>query len=324
MSIASEILEHMAVAEVAEAVVVTPDSTVMYDDPLLQDLKEFTVEELYEKLDEELTEKLKIQKPTPEDCVKILGYLSEFYRRGIHFQSTNPDLMNRGKNAYRAYERPQVVLEWWDYDVVNCSHCHKVIESDEIRSKSTNEHSYSTYCLSCRVTFPDHDIKASLIQTKGQSIECHHRSIVYQLRQMLQVIKMSLDKSLSTLKKIKAIQLASLKKPRVCEEINGLMDAILDANGNKISEFKDYLSPEHYRIIRAGRDISEIKEQDELLTCLKHMKSKLVYPLPSARGHAKLSMAADKSDSSEQQRKPSRSAAGGGRGMGIGIAYDHS
>jgi hypothetical protein len=215
MSIASEILEHMAVAEVSEAVVVTPDSTVMYDDPLLQGLKGFTVEKLYEKLDEELIEILKIQKLAPEDCVKILGYLSELYRRGIHFHSTNPCLMNRHKSPYLPYERPQVVLEWWDSDI----------------------------CSSA----------------------------------MLSSIKLSLDKSLTTLKKIKAIQLASLKKPRVCEEINGLMDAILDANGNKISEFKDYLSPEHYRIIRAGRDISEIKEQDELLTCLKHMKSKLVY-----------------------------------------------
>ena len=53
------------------------------------------------------------------------------------------------------------------------------------------------------------------------------------------------------------------------------MDAILDANGNKISEFKEYLSPEHYLIIRAGRDISEIKEQDELLRCLRDMKTKI-------------------------------------------------
>jgi hypothetical protein len=249
-------------------------STVMYDDPLLQGLKQFTVEELYEKLAQEITEKLKCPKPTPEDCTQILGYLSEFYRRGIHFQSTNPDLMNRGKQTYREYERPHVELEWWDYDVVKCSrsHCHKVMETDEIRSKSTHEHSYDTYCISCRGRFPDHDITTSVIQTKEQSSECHRRSIVYQLRNMLQVIQWSLDKSRSTLKKIKALQLASIKKPRVYDEINELMDAILDANGNKISEFKDYLSPEHYRIIRAGGDISEIKEQDELLRCLHQMK----------------------------------------------------
>ena len=272
MAIASEILNTTFFGEAAEArvVEVVADSTVMYDDPLLQDFKQFTVEELYEKLDQELTEKMKYPKPTPEDCSQILGYLSELYRRGIHFQSTNPHLI-----TYREYERPHVELEWWDYDVVKCSHCHKVMETDEIRSKSTHEHSYNTYCTSCRGRFPDHDITTSVIRTKEQSIVCHLRSIVYQLTNMLQVIKPSVDKSLKTLKKIKALQLASIKKPRVYDEINELMDAILDANGNKISEFKDYLSPEHYRIIRAGRDVSEIKEQDELLSCLKRMKSEI-------------------------------------------------
>jgi len=269
MSIASEILEHFAVAEV-----VSPVPTVMYDDPLLQDLKGFTVEELYEKLDKELNEKMNYKLfQMPEDCVKILSYLSELYRRGIHFQSTNPDLMNPRMFSYRPYERVQAVLEWWDFDDVKCSHCHKLMETDEIRYKTIHEHSCSTYCISCkeRHAFQD-DIKTSVIQTKEQSIVCHRRSIVYQLRQLLQVLRWSLDKSMKTLKKIKALQLASIQKPRVCEEINELMDAILDANGNQISAFKDYLSPEHYRVIRAGRDISEIKEQDELLSCLKQMR----------------------------------------------------
>jgi len=273
MAIASEILESF-VAEAAEArvVEVTADSTVMYDDHLLQGLKQFMVEELYEKLDQEITEKLKIRNPTLEDYVPILVYLSECYRRGIHFQSMNPNLMPR--NSYMPFERPRVAIEWWDYDVIKCMLCERVMESDEICAKSDGHHMYCTNC------YPTQKVSPSgftmVLQTKEQSIEYHNQTIVNRLRNsLLHSIKTSLDKSRSTLKKIKALQLASIKKPRVYDEINELMDAILDANGNKISEFKDYLSPEHYRIIRAGCDVSEIKEQDELLRCLKHMKSQI-------------------------------------------------
>jgi len=253
-------------------------STVMYDDPLLQDLKQFTVEELYDKLDQEITEKLKIQKTTLEDYVQILGYLSELYRRGIHFHSTSHHFMRIGNHfTYMPFERPRVVLEWWDYDVVHCTNCNKVMESDEICSKSTTEHSFDKYCTKCYDTNKFHErVSKSVLQTKEQSIECHHRSIVHQLRTiLLYSIKSSLDKSRSTLKKIKALQMASIQKPRVYEDINRLIDSILDANGNKISEFKDYLTPEHYRVIRAGGDISEIKEQDELLRSLQQMKSQI-------------------------------------------------
>jgi len=58
------------------------------------------------------------------------------------------------------------------------------------------------------------------------------------------------------------------------QEINDLMDSILDANGNKISEFKDYLTPEHYRLIRSGIDVKEIKDPDVLLASLRKMKPK--------------------------------------------------
>jgi len=86
--------------------------------------------------------------------------------------------------------------------------------------------------------------------------------------------KQPVKNSLKKLRKIKEIQLASLKQPRMYEEINDLMDSILDANGNKISEFKEYLTPEHYRLIRSGIDVKEIKDPDVLLASLRKMKPK--------------------------------------------------
>ena len=64
-----------------------------------------------------------------------------------------------------------------------------------------------------------------------------------------------------------------LKAPLLSNEINDLMDAILDRNGNKPSHFKDYLTPEHYRLVRMGCDVSEwtVAEQEKLLVSLKKM-----------------------------------------------------
>jgi hypothetical protein len=64
-----------------------------------------------------------------------------------------------------------------------------------------------------------------------------------------------------------------LKAPLLSNEINDLMDAILDRNGNKPSQFKDYLTPEHYRLVRMGCDVSEwtVTEQEKLLVSLKKM-----------------------------------------------------
>lgn len=262
MAIASEILNTTFVAE---AEVVTSDSTVIYDDPLLQDLKQFTVEELYEKLDQEITRMYELKKPHEG----VVTYLSELYRRGISLE------VETGKNIRH---------QWWEYDVVRCDgqmcqiscpyrnltikeeHLKRIgreLAPDEIRSP----HHLCVNCSQTNGGIP--------LLSKEDSILLHQGKVSSQLVQVLRPISIYVKHELTKLKKIKAIHLASLKKPLVYEDINDLMDAILDANGNKISAFKDYLSPEHYRIIRAGRDVSEIKEQDELLRCLRIMKSEI-------------------------------------------------
>jgi hypothetical protein len=259
-------------AIMAEAVVVTQDSTVMYDDPLLADMKCLTVEEIYENLDQEIE---KWKPPLMDNRNQIIRYLSEIYRRNIQWPSE---------------------LEWWEYDKVRCSQktacgydCYysaefsinysyrysyitkrpnsvverrvgKILQPDEIRH-------HSGWCISCT---PPSEAKL----TKELSIKLHEETILRNFSAILYKITSFVKRELEKLRKIKSIQLSGLKAPLVYDEINGLMDSILDANGNKISEFKEYLLPEHYRLIRAGRDISEIKEQDELLQSLRNMKNK--------------------------------------------------
>jgi hypothetical protein len=64
-----------------------------------------------------------------------------------------------------------------------------------------------------------------------------------------------------------------LKAPLLSKQINDLMDEILDKNGNKPMQFKDFLTPDHYRKVRMGCDVSEwtVEEQEVLLACLKKM-----------------------------------------------------
>ena len=258
MAIASAILEDV-VAEV-----VTNDSNVMYDDPLLQDLKPFTVGELYEKLDQEIT-KMRECKKQPAHLEGVLTYLAELYRRGI-----------------------PCPVEWWEYDVVRCrgNNCRKECDLKPYEIKLKQFHHYPMY--ESRVLEPDEVVNVGCccvkcadqknggpVLSKEKSIEIRESTAYAQFCKLSYTISIFVKDELAKLKKIRAFHLASIKKPRVYDEINDLMDAILDANGNKISEFKEYLSPEHYRIIRAGRDITEIKDQDELLRCLLDMKTNI-------------------------------------------------
>jgi hypothetical protein len=264
-------------AIMAEAEVVITDSTVMYDGDLITDMKCLTVEEIYELLDKEFEKWTVPENPIGlfHNRSLVLRYLSEIYRRNIPWPSE---------------------LEWWEYDIVRCSQktecgydCYysakfsinysfrysyitkrsnsvverrvgKILQPDEIRH-------HSGWCISCT---PPSEAKL----TKELSIRLHEQTVANQLWAIVYKIKPFVKRELEKLRKIKSIQLSGLKAPLVYDEINELMDSILDANGNKISEFKDYLLPEHYRLIRAGRDISEIKEQEELLHSLRIMKNK--------------------------------------------------
>ena len=250
----------------AEAEVVTHEQTVLYDHELLSDIKCLSVEELYVRLGKELDSidgatcyaELS-SNPKEEDKHKgrmkqllnkhlILGYLSEFYRRGICCYL----------NIYS---------EWWKLDEIRCvntkckaiHYLGRVMDPDEVRVSNT-------CCAKCKT---DRDPLLS----KQESMDLHEHCVSEKYWTGFQGIKETVKNELNKLRKIKEIQLACLKQPMIHEEINDLMDSILDCNGNKISEFKDYLTPEHYRLIRAGVDVKEMKEPDALLQCLRKMKS---------------------------------------------------
>ena len=79
--------------------------------------------------------------------------------------------------------------------------------------------------------------------------------------------------NLARIKLVKEKTMTLLKAPLLSKQINDLMDEILDKNGNKPSQFKDFLTPDHYRMVRMGCDVSvwSVEEQEVLLACLKKM-----------------------------------------------------
>ena len=179
------------------AEVVAREEMVMYDDAGLNDLKKFTVEELYVKLDEELEEKCK---PSISDIQilhtnkNILLYLSELYRRCIPW----PEL-----------------LDWWEYDVVRCEcpigSCEfialmenvkhftvfKKMQPDELRNVLGR-------CVRCRTN------KEPPLLSKEDSKLVHEKTMATQFHEVVYPIKKYVKMELTKLRKIKKLQMDSV------------------------------------------------------------------------------------------------------------------
>lgn len=181
------------------AEVVAHEEMVMYDDACLNDIKKFTVEELYAKLDQELS--LIYKKDESDTDITVLRtsqpifvYLSELYRRCVPW----PEL-----------------LDWWEYDIVRCDcpgyNCeisaliegidsfpvNREMSPDEIRDASG-------CCIRC------HTSKGGPLLSKEESKQVHEQKMASTLHEILYHIKNYVKMELTKLRKIKALQLASL------------------------------------------------------------------------------------------------------------------
>ena len=95
------------------------------------------------------------------------------------------------------------------------------------------------------------------------------------LRTKIQSIRPSFERRLLEISMVKDAMLKILTTPLLTKELEECMDEILDLNGNKISQMKEYLTEEQYRFVRSGNHFEEFPKQQELLTNLKKMRDKL-------------------------------------------------
>ena len=66
-----------------------------------------------------------------------------------------------------------------------------------------------------------------------------------------------------------------MKTPLLTKELEQCMDEILDLNGNKISQLKEYLTEEQYRFVRSGAKFEELEGQQDMLDNLNKMLKQL-------------------------------------------------
>jgi hypothetical protein len=73
------------------------------------------------------------------------------------------------------------------------------------------------------------------------------------------------------MKMVKETMIKIIKTPLLTKELESCMDEILDLNGNKISQMKDYLTDEQYRFVRSGNKFEDLPKQQELLDNFNEM-----------------------------------------------------
>jgi len=80
---------------------------------------------------------------------------------------------------------------------------------------------------------------------------------------------------LQEIQMVKQTMLKIMKTPLLTKELEACMDEILDLNGNKISQLKEYLTEEQYRFVRSGAKFEELEGQQDMLDNLNKMLKKL-------------------------------------------------
>jgi len=257
----------------------------LFDDDLFTDLKQLSPEQLlsdtivlmesleWKKLTQtDLKEIALLKNKMREDLQKLVLLLGELYRRNIIQYNA---LLNLGKiNTFLEEEC--------------CFFCKEknvdyYIDIDTDRLFGKKVHRSNLICLSCKLK---HAVKGSderIDNVPISLIQKHYldtRQLIFfkefpaQHKALLDILKTSLD----DMQSVKEIMVKILRTPLLTKQLEELMDEILDLNGNKISQMKDYLTPEQYRFVRSGCPFEEFPKQQELLANLKKMRDGLTSP----------------------------------------------
>jgi hypothetical protein len=262
------------------AEVATNETMVLFEEDTLRHL---SVEELYDDLELWLEDIHLVN-------VKLFknGMDSS---QGVYEKEQEPDLLTKEKQLKNEdkivlyfcelYRRNMFSGSWYKYDHILCSRCNKeiteeywpiVVEGSDHCGKKTQ----NIVCSVCHIkNIPANQVLIPRPDAKTEN-SLRRKLILEQTWKILYSYKKTVSGKITELKAIQKKMAMLSKKPatqNIAEEINELMDTILDKNGNKISRFKEYVTPEHYRLIRSGCDVTEWSrdEQTELLSCLKKM-----------------------------------------------------
>ena len=264
-------------AKAIEATVV--NGTDLFDDPLFSTLKELTVEELLTKsieiidglnmktltttqLKEVSLVKFKI-KPILQQLLLLFG---EILRRGIEINGLSTTTLIHNFHFINTFVQED-----------KCQICDET-KYIEYYLTTQVEHLYGKYslhsnllCSSCKVKNSE-AINTTLISSTKDYLDIRqitiHNAILVNNNTF---IKPCFENKLRYMKMVKETMIKILKTPLLTKELESCMDEILDLNGNKISQMKDYLTEEQYRFVRSGARFEDFPKQQELLDSFNEM-----------------------------------------------------
>jgi len=261
----------------------------LFDDDLFTDLKQLSPEQLLsdtivlmeslewkELTQNDLKEIALLKNKMRGDLQKLVVLLGELYRRNIcnyhlHNQVFHLGMLNTFLEEECCFFCKEKNVDYF-FDM----------ETDRLFGKKV--HKSNLICSPCKVK---HAVKGSDERIDKVPIglipkdylgtrQCTlFREIPFHLKGVLEGLKMSLD----DMQSVKEIMVKILRTPLLTKQLEELMDEILDLNGNKISQMKDYLTPEQYRFVRSGSPFEEFPKQQELLANLNKMRDSFVKDL---------------------------------------------
>jgi len=282
----------------------------LFDDASLSSLKEISVEELLSRCIE-IINGLKIhvregdittigelngKKERIEKLKPLVVYLGELFRRNVLDLTITYNAEGRNKNiTYFVYLYNELFKE-------TCISCKnkvgiegKILRDNQLDIDSEFGCKYrNLICCKCCNKNPAEVTKFKnlyssvpfqpyfefyahgfTLEINKQLLDKRNITIYNELILSMYFVYGYCNKKLQEIQMVKQTMLKIMKTPILTKELEECMDEILDLNGNKISQMKEYLTEEQYRFVRSGAKFEELEGQQEMLHNLNKMLKQL-------------------------------------------------
>jgi hypothetical protein len=281
--------------EAIEATVVSTVPVGMFDDPLFSSLKELTYEQLLTNMIETI-DALDLKELTDSDF-KEVALLKVKNKQNLH------NLVLLFGESWRREPLgmdPIIITVIMNFlEDEQCVFCNETKSIDYclhtfgppgqtepyrnyLRVRGIYVTRTSLFCSPCKIKHSlkttrqnADEIEIKLIDEVKGWLDMRKIVSYRRLRTDIKAIRPGFELRLLDMQMVKGAMLKILTTPLLTKELEECMDEILDLNGNKISQMKDYLTEEQYRFVRSGNHFEEFPKQQELLTNLKKMRDAL-------------------------------------------------
>jgi hypothetical protein len=264
--------------------------TSLFDDALFTELKTRSVEELLVKCIEIIDSLYfsyisdykvlhSIKNKIKDKLQNLLLLMSELYRREIadnlisiiqHINTFYEDdkclMCKEQKNLdyYFVNSCVKVSGKYYGFSPLICSIC-KVKYSNEIRLPKERGMSQIVY----------EAIEKNKIEVLTDGLNGRQICIYNTITRLIIELKESFENKLQEIQMVKETMLRIMKTPLLTKELEECMDEILDLNGNRISQLKEYLTEDQYRFVRSGAKFEELDDQQDMLNRMNKMLKQL-------------------------------------------------